>query len=134
MIPKKWARPLYLKFNIENAFAERYDCIASFLDAYRGIFQAVREAEKQAAHDAAIFGRPVERSGDDPPGTKAPEKALDIAPGDSEEDEEDRPVIVMEEARAEEQDTDSPKEVRSVRKLLLRAFKSLRFLGGDHWT
>lgn len=74
----------------------------------------MREAEKQAAHDAAIFGRPVERSGDEPPGTKAPEKAPEIAPGGCEEDEEDRPVIVMEEAKTEEQETDRPNEVRSV--------------------
>jgi hypothetical protein len=93
--------------------------VVHYSDACLCLFQAVREAEKQAAHDAAIFGQPVERSGDDPPGTKAPEKDPEIAPGDSEEDEEDRPVIVMEEANTEEQEPEVAKEVNIVRTVSL---------------
>ncbi|GAQ91935.1 hypothetical protein KFL_008860010 [Klebsormidium nitens] len=73
--------------------------------------QAVREAEKQAAHDAAIFGLPVDRSGDPAvPSTKMPEKAPVFVPGDSEEDEEDRPVIVEEEPQAEAQQPETKAE------------------------
>lgn len=76
--------------------------------------QAVREAEKQAAHDAAIFGLPVDRSGDSAPGTKMPEKAPVFVPGDSEEDEEDRPVIVEEEPQARAQQPETEAEVKAV--------------------
>lgn len=69
----------------------------------RHLVQAVREPEKQAAHDAAVVGLPVDSSGDAAPGTKKPDKAPVVVPGVSEGDEEDGLVFLGEEPLGEAQ-------------------------------